>query len=104
MTKADLVEQVAEVIGPPVTKKECKQVIEAFLASVQDTLVRGDGIELRGFGTFKVRHRMARTARNPRTGAAVEVPAHSAPVFKPSRLFLGRMNRPHGSPEEAGGS
>ena len=47
VTKADLVEQVADAIGPPVTKKACKEVIEAFLASVQDTLVRGEGIEIR---------------------------------------------------------
>ena len=104
MTKADLVEQVADMIGPQVTKKDCKRVIEAFLASVQDTLVRGEGIEIRGFGTFKVRNRKARTARNPRTGEAVEVPPRSAPVFQPSSLFLGRTNRPQGSPEEAGSS
>ncbi len=104
MTKADLVEQVAEAVGPRLTKKDCKRAIEAFLASVQDTLVRGESIEIRGFGTFKVRHRKARTARNPRTGEAVEVPPRSAPVFQPSSLFLGRMNRPHGSPEEAGSS
>ena len=104
MTKADLVEQVTHAIGPQVTKKECKRVIEAFLASVQDALVRGEGIEIRGFGTFKVRHRKARQARNPRTGEPVEVPPRSAPVFQPSSLFLGRMNRPHGSPEEAGAS
>lgn len=102
MTKAELVERVAHAIGPQVTKKECKRVIEAFLSSVQDALVRGEGIEIRGFGTFKVRHRKARTARNPRTGEPVEVPTRRVPVFKPSRLFLGRINRPHGSPEEAG--
>lgn len=101
MTKADLVEQVSEAVGPRLTKKDCKRVIEAFLASVQDTLVRGEGIEIRGFGTFKVRHRKARTARNPRTGEAVEVRPRSAPVFQPSNLFLDRMNRPHGFPEEA---
>ena len=104
MTKADLVKQVADAIGPPVTKKACKEVIEAFLASVQDALVRGDGIELRGFGTFKVRHRKARAARNPRTGDAVDVPARRAPVFQPSSLFLARMNPSHASAEDAGGS
>ena len=93
MTKADLVEQVADAIGPPVTKKACKEVIEAFLASVQDTLVRGEGIEIRGFGTFKVRHRKARTARNPRTGEPVEVLPRSAPVFQPSSLFRARVAR-----------
>ena len=74
-------------IGPPVTKKACKEAIEAFLASVQEALVRGDGIELRRFGTFKVRQRKARTAQHPRTGEPVEVPPRSVPVFQPSSLF-----------------
>ena len=104
MTKADLVERVAKAVGPRLSKKECGMVVEAFLASVQETLVRGEGIEIRGFGTFKVRHRKARKARNPRTGEPVEVPPRKTPVFQPSRLFLGRMNRLPRSPEEAGGS
>ena len=93
MTKADLVERVASAIGPRVTKKECALVIDAFLAAVKEALVRGDGIELRGFGTFKVRRRKARKARNPRTGEPVEVPARDLPVFRPSRLLRSRVNR-----------
>ena len=93
MTKADLVERVANAIGPRVTKKECALVIDAFLAAVKEALGRGDGIELRGFGTFKVRRRKARKARNPRTGEPVEVPARDLPVFSPSRLLRSRVNR-----------
>ena len=104
MTKADLVEQVADAIGPRVTKRDCGLVVAAFLDAVKEARARGDNIEIRGFGTFKVRHRKARTARNPRTGAAVEVPPRRAPVFQPSRLVLGRMNAPNASPEDAGGS
>ena len=85
MTKADLVEQVADVIGPQVTKRDCGLAVDAFLDAVKEALARGDGIELRGFGTFKVRHRKGRTGRNPRTGEAVEVPPRDVPVFKPSR-------------------
>ena len=96
MTKADLVEQVADAIGPRVTKKECGLVVNAFLDAVKDALARGDGIELRGFGTFKVRHRKARKARNPRTGEAVEVPARDVPVFKPSRHLRSRVDRGSG--------
>ncbi len=91
MTKADLVEQVAGVIGQRVTKRDCGLVADAFLDAVQDTLARGDHIEIRGFGTFKVRHRKARTARNPRTGETVEVPPRVAPVFKPSIHFRSRI-------------
>ena len=93
MTKADLVERVAEAVGPRLTKKDCGLVVEAFLTSVQHALLRGEGIEIRGFGTFKVLHRKARTARNPRTGEPVEVPPRRAPVFQPSRLFRARVDR-----------
>ena len=87
MTKADLVEQVYEAIGPGVTKKDCAAVVEAFLNAVKQALANGEHIEIRGFGTFKVRHRKPRLARNPRTGESVRVPARDVPVFKPSRLF-----------------
>ncbi|MYA44396.1 MAG: integration host factor subunit beta [Gemmatimonadetes bacterium] len=93
MTKANLVEQAAAALESRVTKRDCGLVVDAFLDAVKDTLVRGDHIEIRGFGTFKVRHRKARTARNPKTGAPVEVPAWAAPVFQPSILFLSRVDR-----------
>ena len=96
MTKSDLVEQVADVIGPRVTKRDCGLVVDAFLAAVKDTLARGDHIEIRGFGTFKVRHRKARTARNPRTGESVEVPPRAAPVFTPSRHLRSQVDRGSG--------
>lgn len=87
MTKADLVDQVTEAIGPGVTKKDCALVVDAFLNAVKKTLSDGDHIEIRGFGTFKVRKRKSRMARNPRTGEPVKVPARSVPVFKPSKPF-----------------
>jgi len=87
MTKADLVEQVHEAIGPGVTKKDCGAVIDAFLNAVKQAIANGEHIEIRGFGTFKVRHRKPRIARNPRTGESVTVPARAVPIFKPSRLF-----------------
>ena len=93
MTKADLVEQVADAIGRRITKRDCGLVVDAFLDAVKETLAHGDHIEIRGFGTFKVRHRKARTARNPRTGEPVGVPPRVAPVFKPSKHFRGRMDR-----------
>ena len=96
MTKADLVEQVADAVGRGVTKRDCGLIVDAFLDAVKETLARGDHIEIRGFGTFKVRHRKARTARNPRTGEPVEVPPRSAPVFKPSSHFRSRVDRGSG--------
>ncbi|MXX56360.1 MAG: integration host factor subunit beta [Gemmatimonadetes bacterium] len=96
MTKADLVEQAADALRGRVTKRDCGLVVDAFLDAVKDTLVGGDNIEIRGFGTFKVRHRKARTARNPRTGEAVAVPARVAPVFKPSIHFSNWVDRAAG--------
>ena len=65
MTKAELVEQVADAVGPSVTKRECGLMVDAFLDALKEALARGDGIELRGFGTFKVRHRKAARAAIP---------------------------------------
>ena len=97
MTKADLVEQVADAVGPRVTKKDCGLVVDAFLDAVKDALAHGEGIELRGFGTFKVRHRKGRKARNPRTGKPVEVPPRAVPVFQPSRHLRRQVDRGHSS-------
>ena len=89
MTKADLVEQVTEAIGPGITKKDSALVVEGFLNAVKLALSRGDNIEIRGFGTFKVRKRKTRMARNPRTGD---------PVTRQARRFHcadGDQGRPH---------
>ncbi len=91
MTKADLVEQVADAIGPGVTKKDCALVVDGFLNAVKRALASGENIEIRGFGTFKVRRRKTRMARNPRTGDAVKVPARMVPVFKPSKHLRTRV-------------
>jgi len=93
MTKADLVEQVAEAIGPGITKKDCALVVDGFLNAVKLALAEGENIEIRGFGTFKVRSRKSRMARNPRTGDPVEVPSRSVPIFKPSKHLRARVDR-----------
>lgn len=97
MTKADLVARAAGAVGPRVTKKDCGLVVDFFLDAVKDALEQGEGIEIRGFGTFKVRRRKRRTARNPRTGEPVEVPARAAPVFQPSSLLRERVTRGNAS-------
>lgn len=89
MTKADLVErvtaQIARTAGPTISKKDCARVVDCFLDAVKDALQQQKNIEVRGFGTFKIRQRKTRMARNPRTGAPVEVSARPVPVFKPSK-------------------
>lgn len=97
MTKADLVEQVAEAIGPGITKKDCALVVDGFLNAVKHALSKGENIEIRGFGTFKVRKRKTRMARNPRTGDPVEVPSRAVPVFKPSKHLRSRVSRHDGA-------
>ena len=83
MTKADLVEQIAEATG--LTKKDTAVVVDGFLEAVKQALARESNIEIRGFGSFKVKRRKARKARNPRTGDAVYVPGRLVPTFKPSK-------------------
>jgi len=95
MTKADLVVRVHEAIGPGVTKKDCAALVDGFLNAIKQAMVEGENIEIRGFGTFKVRDRRPRLGRNPRTGEPVRVPARSVPVFKPSRLFKAEVEGTH---------
>jgi len=83
MTKADIVEDVANKTG--LTKKEVAEAVEGFLGCVSNGLAKGEHFEIRGFGTFKVKLRKARMARNPRTGEPVPVPERLVPVFKVSR-------------------
>ena len=89
MTKADLVErvtaQISRTAGPTISKKDCARVVDAFLDAIKEALQQQKNIEVRGFGTFKIRQRKTRMARNPRTGAPVEVSARPVPVFKPSK-------------------
>ena len=83
MTKADLVEKVADRTG--LTRTDVAVVVDAFLDTVKKSVEAGHNIEIRGFGTFKVKLRKARIARNPRTGEPVHVPARRVPVFKVSK-------------------
>lgn len=85
MTKADIVEKIA--LGTGLTKLETEAIVEGFLSSVIEALKDGHGIEIRGFGTFKVKRKKARLARNPKTGEKVFVDEHYVPTFKFSRDF-----------------
>jgi integration host factor subunit beta len=83
VTKADLVEEIAQQTG--VSRNHTAIIVDGLLDSVCRALSDGKHLEIRGFGTFKVRERRARRARNPRSGTEVLVPAKLVPVFKPSR-------------------
>ena len=90
MTKAELVEIIAARTG--VSKKDTAQVVELIMDNIGRALIDGDRIELRGFGSFKVKTRGARQARNPRTGESVSVPAKRVPFFKASNELKARLN------------
>ena len=83
MTKADLVEEIATKTG--VSKNHTALIVDDLLSTISKALSDGHHLEIRGFGTFKVRERRARRARNPRSGEEVLVPAKLVPVFKPSK-------------------
>lgn len=85
MTKADIVEKVAA--GTGLTKLETEAIIEGFLNTVIQSLRDGNGIEIRGFGSYRVKMKNSRFARNPRTGEKVFVEEHFVPVFKFSKDF-----------------
>jgi integration host factor beta subunit len=83
MTKAEIVEHIAQTTG--LTKTDTALVVEGMIETLKRALIDGDTIEIRGFGTFKIKERAARRARNPRTGEPVDIPAKFVPTFKPSR-------------------
>ena len=91
MNKADLVSKVAESTNQ--SKVVTRKILDNFLEAVGDTLAAGNNIEIRGFGSFKVKKRKAQVARNPRTGEPVNIPSRFEPAFKPSRNLLTRVAR-----------
>ena len=90
MTKAELVDLISWQTG--VSKKDTGTIVNLILDNIGQALVQGDKVELRGFGSFKVKTRRSRQARNPRTGESVQVPAKRVPYFKTSNELKGRMN------------
>ena len=90
MTKAELVEDVAR--AAELTKKDAERLVELVFESIIETLNRGEKIELRGFGSFRVRERGARRGRNPKTGAPVDIPAKRVPYFKPGKELKELIN------------
>ncbi|HYM79956.1 MAG TPA: HU family DNA-binding protein [Candidatus Limnocylindria bacterium] len=102
MTKADLVEQIASRTG--VSKNHTAVIVDGLLDAIGRALSDGQHLEIRGFGTFKVRERRARRARNPRSGSEVMVPAKLVPVFKPSKELKALIMDEVPTPEPVGTS
>ena len=91
MTKGDLLEQGAS--EAEMTKKDAEQLVEIIFDSIIGALNKGDKIELRGFGSFRVRQRDARKGRNPKTGTAVNIPAKRVAYFKPGKELKEVINK-----------
>ncbi|MGL9971874.1 HU family DNA-binding protein [Enterococcus sp. DIV1420a] len=90
MNKQELAQAVAKKSG--VTKKEATRVINALLDTIQESLAKGEAVNLVGFGNFMVRERAARKGRNPQTGKELTIPATKAPVFKAGKPLKDAVN------------
>lgn len=90
MTKAELVDEVAR--ATQLTKKHAEIIVNTVFDSIVHSLKEGEKIELRGFGSFRIRHRGPRLGRNPKTGEKVQVPAKRIPYFKPGKELREMLN------------
>jgi integration host factor beta subunit len=97
MTKANLVDSVVEATGLP--KKDVATIVDGFLESISRALEKGEHVEIRGFGSFKIKQAKARTARNPRSGETVQVPEKVVPFFKVSKELKALID-PDGTPQK----
>ena len=90
MTKADLIKEVAQ--SSDLTKKHSEVIVNTVFESIIEALHQDDKVELRGFGSFRIRQRRARQGRNPKTGEKVRVPAKRIPYFKPGKELKRLIN------------
>ena len=102
MTKAELVEDVAR--AAELTKKDAERLVEIVFERIIETLNQGEKIELRGFGSFRVRERGARRGRNPKTGDPVSIPAKRVPYFKPGKELKELINDDNAAAQASTGS
>ena len=91
MNKSDLVAPMAAKTGD--TKKSAEETLNAFIDVVTDALVKGEKVQLVGFGSFEVRKRAARKGRNPQTKEEIKIPASKAPVFKAGKALKDLVNK-----------
>ncbi len=90
MTKAELVDEVSR--DSDLNKKDAEVMVQTVLDSIVDSLNSGEKVELRGFGSFRLRERASRQGRNPKTGEKVFVPAKRVPYFKPGKELKTLIN------------
>ena len=91
MIKSELVQRISSQ-NPHLYQRDVENIVNAILGEIVAAMARGDRVELRGFGAFSVKHRDARTGRNPRTGDTVEVSRKAIPFFKTGKQLRERLN------------
>lgn len=91
MIKADIINKIAKEMN--ISKQEAETGVNFFFGTIKEAILKGEEIELRGFGSFRFRHRRARAGRNPRTGEPVKVPPKKVLYFKPSKLLKNMINK-----------
>lgn len=89
MTKADIVTEISKSTG--IERLTVQRTVEAFMESVKNSLVKDQNVYLRGFGSFIVKERAQKTARNISKNTTIIIPAHNIPAFKPAKTFVGKV-------------
>jgi len=89
MTKADIVNEIAKNTG--VDKASVLKTVEAFMETIKDSLAKNENVYLRGFGSFVVKQRAEKTARNISKNTTIIIPAHNIPSFKPAKTFVSTL-------------
>ena len=89
MTKAELVNAIASKLGTE--KNETQRIVEAFMQEIRATMYKGENVYLRGFGSFIIKARAAKTGRNISKNTSIQIPAHNIPAFKPSKTFVEKV-------------
>lgn len=89
MTKADLVNTISDKLG--FEKTDTQRIIEAFMQEIKSSLYQEDNVYLRGFGSFVIKTRAAKTGRNISKNTSIKIPAHNIPSFKPSKMFTDKI-------------
>jgi DNA-binding protein HU-beta len=91
MTKADIVNQIAETTG--IEKVAVQATVEAFMKSVKESLANGSNVYLRGFGSFIIKKRAQKKGRNISKNTTIIIPAHNIPAFKPAKTFVNQVKK-----------
>lgn len=91
MTKADIVNEVAKSTG--IEKTAVQTVLEASMESIKESLAKGEPVYLRGFGSFIIKHRAEKAARNITRNTTMTIPAHDIPAFKPAKVFVASVKK-----------